>query len=81
MTNQEAIKELETYAKNSWGELNEAFKLAIKALSEEKLTELERLAEIGKVAVELIAQKDSKIEHLNRHIEKITFQHKDSMTR
>ena len=32
MTREEAAKELQVYAENSWGGLNEAFELAIKAL-------------------------------------------------
>ena len=35
MTEQDAILELKEYAENSWGGLNEAFKLAIKALEKQ----------------------------------------------
>lgn len=34
MDRKEAAKELQDYAENSWGELNEAFELAIAALQE-----------------------------------------------
>ena len=32
MTREEAIKELQSYAEHSWGDLNDAFKMAISAL-------------------------------------------------
>ena len=39
MTNKEAIKELQSYADNSWGGLNEAFEMAIAALREQEKLE------------------------------------------
>jgi hypothetical protein len=35
MKTQEAIKEIKSYADNSWGSLNEAFEMAIKALEKQ----------------------------------------------
>ena len=35
MKNQEAIKEIKSYADNSWGGLNETFEVAIKALEKQ----------------------------------------------
>lgn len=37
MDREEAAKELQDYAENSWGGLNEAFKLAIAALQEPEI--------------------------------------------
>ena len=36
MTNEEAIKELESYAVASWGDLNEVFNMAIAALMDQE---------------------------------------------
>ena len=36
MTNEEAIKELQSYAEHSWGYLNDAFEMAISALRQQE---------------------------------------------
>ena len=36
MTREEAIKELQSYAEHSWGDLNDAFEMAISALRQQE---------------------------------------------
>ena len=37
MTREDAIKELQSYAEHSWGDLNDAFEMAISALRQQEL--------------------------------------------
>ena len=39
MTREEAIKELQSYAEHSWGDLNDAFEMAISALRQQDVTD------------------------------------------
>ena len=53
MTREEAIKELESYAVASWGDLNEVFEMAISALREQPrwISVEERLPEPNRVVL------------------------------